>query len=84
MQQWEYCAISYVEPPSFEKGLLEVRYPILKRFTEDGGVTEGFDVSRGWADISQAIYQLGEQGWEMVGCSDTASYHIIYFKRPKQ
>ena len=85
MQQWEYCAISFLELPAGERGPLQVRYPVVERFSQGGGELEGWDIDgSGWADISERIFQLGEQGWEMVGCSDTESYHVIYFECPKQ
>lgn len=84
MQKWEYCAISYTEV-SKQQGLLVVKHPIVKRFTHDGGRIEGYSIDReGFADISQSMFKLGEEGWEMVGCSDAESYHIVYFKRPME
>jgi len=34
--------------------------------------------------VAQLIAQLGEEGWEMVGCGSLQERkHCIYFKRPK-
>jgi hypothetical protein len=93
MQKWEYCVITAM---SSDRLAREKPYYVRTRrggkqfgsrvvyFTENiqqSLVMEGTT----WADkLTQAISQLGDEGWEMVGCGNVAAAaHSLYFKRPK-
>jgi len=57
---------------------------LLRRFTAEGGVDEPLP------DVSLAVYQLGQDGWELVGAEgwsqpgdDGAEVReVLTFKRP--
>ncbi len=86
--KWEYCAVIGIQSAG---RTLYPRLPAIWYFTASGvNVTEikGQEVTL----VAQTITQLGEQGWEMVGCGPMAGSssersaeitHAIYFKRPK-
>lgn len=85
MARWAYCAISYLDSSSTREAPLVVKYPLVKHFSSEARRPQGFDVREGWADISQAVADLGDARWEMVGCNDvTPACHLIWFKRPKE
>lgn len=84
MQRWEYCAITGFRPMG--DGITS-SYPTLITFTTNGLESLTREI-RGYDEatkVAALIAQLGEEGWEMVGCSDQASIttHVLYFKRPK-
>ena len=72
MQKWEYCVLVNV----FATGQgLDTFYPALFRFTSKGAelVTDFQDRPEGIShfeyegqSVARMIYQLGEEGWEMV------------------
>ena len=58
-------------------------------FTTKGVQEEGFKIDETSSltdvqdEVATVLAQLGEQGWEMVGCGSVfASGHFLYFKRP--
>jgi hypothetical protein len=83
VQKWEYCIITGIVPWSggidsedhlqyFGEGSPEITY---FRHTRD---------ARRPQILAQTIAQLGEEGWEMVGCAFAGVRgHHLYFKRPK-
>jgi len=83
MSKWEYCAVHSV--------LADAKYQYLTcydgwqraldYFTVTGG--NRTEIKKGPDALAQAIAELGEQGWEMVGCGNVYTFHVIYFKRPK-
>ena len=76
MQNWEYCAIGRISWA--EEGISSLK-PVLSRITADGQEVNGIGGS-----VAQTIAQLGDEGWEMVGCGNAGpGYHVIYLKRPK-
>ena len=82
MVRWEYCVIK-----GFCKGFC--RSLTFEYFTRDGPKQElpgdlvNLYDSTGVNLVARLIAQLGEEGWEMVGCVNTdTSDHSIYFKRP--
>lgn len=80
--QWEYCAVVGVFH-SYMNRHLAPKYPAIWRFTPNGvQVTE--IKSRDPEQVTLTIAQLGEEGWEMVGCGNLdVAEHAIYFKRPR-
>jgi len=94
MQKWEYCVLKGVMADI--KGLL-TSYPRLYRFSATGAelVTDfqQYKSTSGASEqnlVAKMIYELGEEGWEMVyGQPNTthSTQHLtdpaIWFKRPK-
>ena len=84
--RWEYCAVSRAGyTGSTRGGAYWVSY-----FKDTGveivEIEEKVSEQQG-AAIARAMAKLGEEGWEMVGCSElpvkTGRYEAIYFKRQK-
>ncbi len=76
MHKWDYCALINVYETADEE---LVGYGI-SYFTTDGVQKSKIKGS----EVAQVVAQLGEQGWEMVGCGTIrGDRHCIYFKRPK-
>lgn len=81
MSGWEYCAIFRVGK---KKGAPKSVSLTLTHFTGDGAkITRLADDYEESPDpLARAISDLGSEGWEMVGCGNTAeNSHSIYFKR---
>jgi hypothetical protein len=83
MPKWEYCAIV---GPSFAGTRFKPEFPSLWKFTPNGA--EGFGIGKPEPDeLAKRIAQLGEEGWEMVGCGSTGhasqAAQVLYFKRLK-
>jgi hypothetical protein len=87
MQKWDYCAVGPI------RKLSNGHYPELVHFTSEGSKKTRIQAARGVDEgdaLAQAIAQLGEWGWEMIGCGAMSGgvhdeqMHILYFKRPKQ
>lgn len=87
MQKWEYCAVGPIKKLSYS------HHPELVRFTVEGCKRSRLQAPRGVDEddvLAQTIAQLGEWGWEMIGCAAVSGgvqeevMHILYFKRPKQ
>jgi hypothetical protein len=82
MQKWEYCVITGLVP--WAEGVDSEDH--LQYFGP--GPTEIYDFKntigrRRPEVIAETIAQLGEQGWEMVGCAFAGHRgHHLYFKRP--
>jgi hypothetical protein len=85
MNKWEYCVLVGVSN-------IETHYPRLYRFTSNGFEIVS-DFQRRSEDeavlVAKAIFQLGEEGWELV-VDQTFGDHAIqnrssslWFKRPK-
>jgi hypothetical protein len=82
MQKWEYCAVGPLE------GLSMGRHPYLCHFTVEGQRLSRIEKTRGISErdmVAQTITQLGNDGWEMVGCGTMwkGDRHLLYFKRPQ-
>ncbi len=81
MQQWEYCAVGPVQSHS------QPHYATVIRFTNEGRRLSKIQGTRDMDSaqvLAQIIAQLGEEGWEMVGCGMISDErHMLYFKRPK-
>ena len=89
MTKWEYCVITggKSKQPGFGTFC-----PGFVLFTKSGPKIKnlrgrGPDGSSEEDRVVRLIAQLGEVGWEMVGCGSTGgvageSHHSIYFKRP--
>lgn len=79
MQKWEYCTVVgfYIQG-----GDLETFFPAAMHFTAKG--LKIVEIKKPeHLEVALAIAQLGEEGWEMVGCGNTgAERHCLYFKRP--
>ena len=82
MQRWEYCVVTSVR---MRAGSLDPGRPKLERLTSEGlremplaaGPTSG-------QAVAQAVAELGEHGWELVGAVSTGPrVHCLYFKRPR-
>ncbi len=86
-QQWEYCAITGVAKKEGRRGF-NPYYPAIWHFTNQGvKIVEIKGDER--TQVAQAIAQLGQDGWEMVGCVSeatgrTTSSHALYFKHPAE
>jgi hypothetical protein len=84
MQKWEYCVISGV---STRNEGLHSYYPKVIRLTTEGAEASRLPEEKGAQEtdsLAIVIAQMGNEGWELVGCGNTsASYHSLYFKRPK-
>jgi hypothetical protein len=82
MKKWEYCAIFRIgknlkgEPSA-------VSPTTLTYFLNEGVSIKILEETKDEITIlSQTIASLGVDGWEMVGCGNTAELsHAIYFKR---
>ena len=87
MTKWKYCTITGCKTGSATHQF-DTHYPKITYFTSEGRNTESLGGSRpdGLYEanaVARLIAQLGEEGWEMVGCGNTAEVtHSIYFKRP--
>jgi hypothetical protein len=83
MQKWEYCIVTGVVP--LVGGLDSEDY--LQYFGTDAPEITYCRRTRELRRpqvLSQTLAQLGEDGWEMVGCAFAGHRgHHIYFKRPK-
>jgi hypothetical protein len=82
MQRWEYCVVTSVR---VRAGSLNPGRPKLELLTPEGlremPLTAGPTSSN---DVAQAIAELGDHGWELVGAVNTSPrVHCLYFKRPK-
>ena len=91
MSKWEYCAVVGLRKPLSNRQL-DPKYPAIWYFTPSGVVINEITGGKGLEtkEIGRVIANLGEQGWEMVGCANvveggsnsTDSSHCLYFKRP--
>ena len=88
MQKWEYCTLGPIEFSSASWKWIP-NEPTRIVFTSKGMKEEGFKVDSTSSlkevqdEVAQVLANLGEQGWEMVGCGAVfASGHFLYFKRP--
>jgi hypothetical protein len=88
MQKWEYCTVGPIEYSSSSWKWIP-NEPARIIFTRKGVKEQGFglDESSSLKDVQDAVAavlaELGEQGWEMVGCGSVfAAGHFLYFKRP--
>jgi len=80
VQKWEYCVIGAVHRLSGDRLLLGDRAGV-EHFSAGARAVRAF---RSHDELGQAIAQLGDEGWEMVGCGNTGEgSHVLYFKRPK-
>ena len=85
MPKWKYCAVAGIIKFHSERAFRTI-WPSVWYF-EPGGVRTvqitGGD-NKEPEQTARVIAQLGEEGWEMVGCgsADEGSVHILYFKRP--
>ena len=70
MKRYEYCIIDGVDNTGHN-------------FNSKLAFSNGQVVEIASKKLTNVLYVLGEDGWEMVGCgSETeGSYHTIYFKR---
>ena len=87
MQKWEYCTVGPIKKLSYG------HHPELVQFTPEGLKRTRIQAPRGVDEdnmLAQTIAQLGEWGWEMIGCAEVSGgvhdelMHVLYFKRPKQ
>jgi len=87
MTKWEYCVLVGISS-------LQTYYPRLYRFTSNGyELISDFQNRSGNEredqSVAKAIFQLGEEGWELVvgttfGDSAIQNRHSsLWFKRPK-
>jgi len=88
MQKWEYCTLGPIEYSSTSWQWIP-NEPIRILFTSKGIKEQGFDLDESSSlkdvqdKVATVLAQLGEQGWEMVGCGSVfAAGHFLYFKRP--
>jgi hypothetical protein len=87
MQKWEYCTLGPIEFSSTSWKWIP-NEPTRIVFTTKGVKEEGFKIDETSSltdvqdEVATVLAQLGEQGWEMVGCGSVfASGHFLYFKR---
>jgi hypothetical protein len=84
MQKWEYCAVVGLRRSG--NNTATTYFPSIEYYTSAGmHVVEvrAQDKREEITRMAQAIAQLGEDGWEMVGCGNNSEVtHSIYFKRP--
>ena len=94
MQKWEYCVLIGTR---YHDNLFQTNYPAVNVFTIDGTRRlKSFDEYKMLkvtesSLVEKAIFQLGEEGWEMVSGPQRPSedslthygYPPIWFKRPK-
>ena len=87
MQKWEYCTLGPIEFSSTSWKWIP-NEPTRIVFTTKGIKEEGFKIDETSSltdvqdEVATVLAQLGEQGWEMVGCGSVfASGHFLYFKR---
>ncbi len=88
MQKWEYCTLGPIEYSSTSWKWIP-NEPTRIVFTTKGVKEQGFHINEDHSlkdvqdEVSTALAQLGEQGWELVGCGSVfAAGHFLYFKRP--
>lgn len=90
MQKWEYCAIG---PIKDALGNWLGSSPRLYSFLPEGlrrdSIGKPIMLASKQADVlARIIAQLGDDGWEMVGCGSAGDehgiVHYLYFKRAKQ
>ena len=88
MQQWEYLTVGPIKRAHGFEG----DYPYLTQLTNTGRKVARIAGKGGIAEgevFATTIAQLGEDGWEMVGCGTVngttagSVMHVLYFKRPK-
>jgi len=84
-QKWEYCAIVGIGRRAGQR-YLGPFYPAFWRFRNERVDTAELKGDES-AQVAQAIFQLGQDGWEMVGAvpdtqAGNANSHTLYFKRP--
>lgn len=76
IQKWEYCFLEKIGD-----------HNLALNFTKKDGleIVELKEKTKNYNQIlGNTISELGENGWEMVGCGNTGEHtHKIYFKRPK-
>ena len=79
-QNWEYCAIVGIRRKTGMRSL-GGRYPAIWYFRLGVEIVE-IKGDEG-AQLGKAIFQLGQDGWEMVGAvPEEADAYTLYFKRP--
>lgn len=85
MAKWEYCAVVGLRRSG--NNTVTSYYPSVEYFTAKGVQTvpiRGDTREDEIASLARTIAQLGEEGWEMVGCGNNSEVtHSIYFKRLK-
>jgi hypothetical protein len=80
MTKWEFCSIYPIE--EYRHWLVPYGDGFKETFTLEGGKRE--EVPDDPHDLARSIAQLGEDGWELVGCGNVSEVrHALYFKRPK-
>jgi hypothetical protein len=84
MQKWEYCMLTGIVP--LGGGIDSEEH--LQYFRSDPPeivkIRRTAQLQRHQV-LAQTIAQLGEEGWEMVGCVFAGHLgHHLYFKRPKE
>jgi hypothetical protein len=78
MQNWEYCAVTYITGDTTV--VSEYYSSHLIMFGPHG--IQATKLANDSHSVAQAIAALGMDGWEMVGCGNSReSYHNLYFKR---
>lgn len=81
MTKWEFCSIYPIE--EYRHWLVPYGEGYKENFTVEGGTRE--EVPDDPHDLAKLIAQLGEEGWELVGCGNVSEVrHALYFKRPKE
>jgi hypothetical protein len=90
MQKWEYCVVGPIIK-NFGGSDFAGYYPYLAVLTNQGPQTRAIFGESGMSEndhLANTIAQLGEAGWEMIGCGSTGgkyvTSHLLYFKRPKE
>jgi hypothetical protein len=85
MSKWEYCVVVGLRRSG--NNTVTTYYPSVEYFTPQGmEVVEVHHQNKRdeITQLVQTIAQLGEEGWEMVGCGNNSEVtHSIYFKRLK-
>ena len=83
MQKWEYCAKFRITTDI--KGVPEPVETNLTYFLQEGPSVTTIGGNRSENELialARVIASLGVEGWEMVGCGNTAERsHCLYFKR---
>ena len=79
MQKWEYCVVGPINMISGPKGAKLMGQSILKAIAGDYADWTGVIPPDA---TPHYLAQLGNDGWELVGCGNDGDKHVLYFKRP--